>query len=180
MNWNRKKILQNTYLLVLLLIGSFATTTTGKINDYQTLTINKYIEQEKALKWDIGYQLDAATVKAGETIKINYTVLVISTSSVNFTFYHDERIIWSPMPTDYILAPGESYTQSFHLNSSAVDGVDYFRYFARVNTENQSAIVRWGYEIIKTNFLPTLDIIPTFLVIAGISMISIVSLKCKR
>ncbi len=89
MNWNRKILLQNTCLLVLLLLGSFVATIAGKNNDYQTLMISKYVEQEQELEWDIRYSLDATSIRSGETIKINYTVLSFSISSVNFTFHHD-------------------------------------------------------------------------------------------
>ena len=84
------------------------------------------------------------------------------------------------MPTDYVLAHGESYAQSFHLNSSALGGTGFFRYFARIITENQTATVRWGYEVINTNFLPTIDIITTFAIITVISVISILIFKRKR
>jgi len=179
MNWNRKLLLHNLFLILLLCIPTIVVVSC-KDSNFQSATIQKYVEQEKELNWDIRYQLSTTLVESGETMFVNYTVLPSSASSVNFTFYHDNRILWTPTPSNFTLAPGESYTEIFHLNYSYIDGVNYFRYNACVFSENKTATVRWGYEVIKTNFLPTIDIIATFTITAVISVISILIVKRKR
>jgi len=179
MNWNRKILLHNLFLLLLLCIPAIVVVSC-KDSNFQSATLQKYVEQEKEPNWDIRYQLSTTLVESGETMFVNYTVLPSSTSSVNFTFYPDDRILWTPTPSNFTLAPGEFHTETFHLYYSNVDGVNFFRYIARVVSENKTATVRWGYEIIKTNFLPTIDIITTFTITAIISVISILIVKRKR
>ena len=145
-----------------------------------SVKIQKYVEQEKELLfWDTGYELETALLGSGESITITYMVSSESTSSVRFTDYPDERIIWTPIPLNYTLAPGESYTEIFHLNSSAVDGHAMLTYVASLITENQTAIVQWRYEVLNGK-LPSINIISTFAIFATISVISTIIVKRKR
>ena len=153
MNWNIKILLQGIILLLLIALPTFSIVSCGN-STHHSITLQKYVEQEKELLyWDTGYDLHTALLGSGESITITYTVLSESTSSVRFTDHPDERIIWTPIPPNYTLAPGESYTETFHLNGSAVDGHAMLSYVASLITENQTAIVHWRYEVLNGNLL---------------------------
>ncbi len=179
MNWNKRILLQSSFLLFLFLAPIFSFVSCGN-DTLHSITTQKYVVQEKELLyWDTGYELNTALLGSGESITITYTVLAKSTSSVRFTFYPDERIIWTPIPDNYTLAPGESYSGTFYLNSSAVDGHDMLYYVASLTTENQTATVQWQYEVLNGK-LPSIDLISTFAILTTISIFSTIILKRKR
>lgn len=178
MNWNRKILLHNLFLLLLLCIPTIVVVSC-KDSNFQSATIQKYVEQEKELIWDSGFELNTALLGSGESITVTYTVLAESTSSVRFTLYPDERIIWSPIPINFTLAPDESFTETFHLNSSAIDGHDMLTYVASKINVNQTATVQWRYEVLNGK-LPSIDLISTFAILTTISIFSTIILKRKR
>ncbi len=178
MNWNKRILLQSSFLLLLFLGPIFTFVSCGNSSQH-SITLQKVVEQEKELIWDSGFELNTALLGSGESITVTYTVLAESTSSVRFTLYPDERIIWSPIPINFTLAPDESFTETFHLNSSAIDGHDMLTYVASKINVNQTATVQWRYEVLNGK-LPSIDLISTFAILTTISIFSTIILKRKR
>lgn len=174
-----KKTLYSLFLFNLLLFFPFVTIQ-GKHSFFASQKTQKYIENEKELEWDTGYPLDCTLLESRESIFINYTVLSSSLSSVRFTYYPDVRIIWTPIPPNYTLTPGESYSETFFLNGSAVDNHAMFGYVASVTEENQTATVRWGYEVLNGGILPAVDFSFTFTTLLILSASTIIFIRRKK
>jgi len=78
-------------------------------------------------------------------VKINITVLPQSNSSVEI--FCEESVIehFSPILTNFTLAPGESFTESYTYIDDFADAVVYFCW---CTLENSNATIQWWYEAI--------------------------------
>ncbi len=61
---------------------------------------------------------------------------------------YDERHVWSPLPENFTLAPGENHNGTYQLDASFADGNGYIEYKGYVITANSSATIRFGYRVV--------------------------------
>ncbi len=164
------KIFSNIGLMFLIMSILFANVSQslGSMDYYpdNKLRINEKIHQESFI--DNGYwSLGTFLLPKGSTIKVNYTVLLQSNSSVSFRYYYDERndtdTIWSPIPQNCILAPGEFFEGTFTLLRGVTSNLAEVGFDAIVTDGLTNATVHWWYEVLVTGKTPAAG----FLVLSG-------------
>ena len=135
------------------------------VNIFTVQATGEYIEEEITITWENKQIIETEFLYTNGKIFVNFTNLLSSPSSVNFTRpeYNPEIIGWSPeWPLNFILAPGESYSNTFTLNQ-VFDVANNMNYACHVLTEGSNATILWGYKIIRSGnkllgngLLPTL------------------------
>ncbi len=162
------KIFSNMGLMFLILSILFANVSQslGSMNYYpdNKLRINEKIHQEAFID-HVYTPLGTYLLPEGSTIKVNYTVLPQSNSSVSFRYYYDEHnfTIWSPIPQNCILAPGEFFEGTFTLQTGLTSRLAEVGFQAAVTDGLTNATVHWWYEVLVTGKTPAAG----FLVISG-------------
>lgn len=150
----RKMDLLKTIMLLSLFILSFSFFT-QKINakefdDCQLYNINQYTEEELFVKWNSERSLKTPYLYTGGIVFVNMTLISTSNSNVSLIFEDDDRITWSPIPPEnFTLNQSESYSQTFTLESSAVDNHGNIHFVCIVLQENANATILWGYNVIN-------------------------------
>lgn len=124
-------------ILAILLFSPLANLTAStKSNNLSTgFVVNEQIHKEVFLDKDVMGDLSAGAFFKGTVVHINYTVLGCSNASVFFKRYYESRnyTIWSPVPENLILAPGESFAGDFTLTNSIIEtGYSFYGYFATI------------------------------------------------
>ncbi len=162
------KIFSNMGLMFLILSMLFANVSQSLGNiDYcpdNKLRINEKIHQESFI--DYAYTpLGTYLLPVGSVIQVNYTVLPQSNSSVSFRYYYDEHnfTIWSPIPQNCILAPGEFFEGTFTLQTGLTSRLAEVGFQAAVTDGITNATVHWWYEVLVTGKTPAAG----FLVLSG-------------
>lgn len=147
----------NLLLINALLITSKQSTSTY-IKRCSEVSTDKYTENgqvhtEVFIEWPFSENLVSSyTLHIGSIFRINYTVLPISFSNVSFEYLpelgHENQTIFSPNPPDFILVPGESYTETFTVVNGTEDS-SFLLYKARPLSEESNATVHWWFEVLK-------------------------------
>jgi len=165
-------------ILLPLSINCFGAKNSNLQSNYST---NKYIEEDKVVEWGSNTLLMPPTLYPGGRVFINITVLLGSLSNVSFAFRVNDGVVWSPIPFDFVLQPGENYSNTFVLVSSSVDNAGTFGYSADVLIENATASVRFGYEVLDkgTNNLPTITSITFYITLSIIVIALNITLRKK-
>ncbi|MHA1556822.1 MAG: hypothetical protein ACTSPM_07795 [Candidatus Heimdallarchaeota archaeon] len=90
-------------------------------------------------------------------IRINYTVLPQSNSSVDFVFHYAylDYTTWLPIPMNFTLAVGESFSGDFTLNRTINQSSLPFGFDAQVVDGGTNATVHWWYEVLVTGKIST-------------------------
>lgn len=147
-------------------------------SDYST---NDYIEVDEVVEWGFHGALETPTLYPGGRIFINITVLSSSLSNVSFTFAAFEGIVWSPIPPNFPLQPGENYSNTFTLVSSSIDNAGTLIYSAYILIENATATVRFGYDVLDkgTEQLPSTTSFAFFITISIIVIALNISMRKK-
>ena len=147
-------------------------------SDYST---KDYIEVDEVVEWGSHGALETPTLYPGGRIFINITVLSSSLSNVSFTFAAFGGIVWSPIPPNFPLQPGENYSNTFTLVSSSIDNAGTLIYSAYILIENAAATVRFGYEVLDkgTDNLPTTTSVVFFITISIIVIALNITLRKK-
>lgn len=134
----------------------FIQSRTPQYTSPDSLCPTEYVPQEAFIDygWDT---LDAGTFTKGSTIKVNYTVLPQSNSSVEFRFHYNylDYETWVPAPQNYTLAIGSSFEKEFTLNRTINQMGLPFIYEAHVVSGGTNATVRWWSEVLVTGKVPT-------------------------
>jgi len=155
---NRRNVfLTFRILLILFLFVSslelfFSSTNAAKslyFNNESKLSISgSYIEVDRFCDtlYPRGFSTDF--IHNGGILFVNFTNLLFSNSSVELKFIHDERHVWSPLPENFTLAPGENHNGTYQLDASFADGNGYIEYKGYVITANSSATIRFGYRVV--------------------------------
>lgn len=106
---------------------------------------------EIIVNWIVATSLATKGVHEKGIIHLNITVLSCSNASVFFEDYTDSRYRLQPnVPNNLTLLPGESFAETFTLESCSNTGVLAFE--ASTTKEWTNATVLWCYEIIKKGF----------------------------
>ncbi len=134
-------------------------------------SIKEYKEEELIIEWDYGRPLATPYVYANGIVFMNITLLPTSNSNVSLTFADDERVTWSPVPPEnFTLNQGESYSQTFALESSGVGYSGSIHFSCAVLQENATATILWGYNVLNKGTSPvSLGFIP---VLIGLILLS--------
>jgi len=165
-------------ILLPLSINCFGAKNSNLRSNYST---NKYIEEDEVVEWPSSPNFEAPSLFPGGRIFINITVLPSSLSNVSFIIATVDGIIWSPIPTNVTLQPGENYSNTFTLVSSSIDYHGSIRYTAVVLIENTTATVRFGYEVLDkgTDNLPSISSFAFFITVSIIVIALNITLRKK-
>ena len=148
----------NLLLINALLITSKQSSSTY-IKRCSEVSTDKYTENgqvhvEVFIEWPFSENLVSSyTLHIGSIFRINYTVLPISFSNVSFEYLpelgHENQTIFSPNPPNFILVPGESYTETFTVVHGTAEDYSLLLYKARPLKEDSNATVHWWFEVLK-------------------------------
>ena len=148
------------FVLAIILVYSFVLSSQNVIgrtyNLNNNLKTNGVIHQESFVDndyWPLGTEL----LPVGSIIQVNYTVLPNSNSSVFFRYiyYLTNDTIWSPTPSNYTLAPGESFEGTFTLMKGMTSKLAELGFHAIVSDRLTNSTVHWWYEVLVTGKVPT-------------------------
>lgn len=162
---------QTQKIKVLVLITLFF------INISYGQSTGEYVEEEDTILEGHSRNFDTPSIHENGILFINFTNLQSSASRVNITRdqQSDKVLTWSPyVPLNFTLAPGETYSVTTKLvvcNQSQVGG--YFIFGCHALTEDSSATIRFGYQVINegTSPIPNIGFIASFLIIAVIATV---------
>lgn len=124
-------------------------------NDYSTdvYTENGRVHNERFIEWPFGANIGTITLHEGSIFLFNCSVLANSNSSIEFEYSEElglENItFFDPDPNDFILAPGESYEETFTIVKGAYEFRSELSYRAHLLTEGGNATVHWWFEVLK-------------------------------
>jgi len=173
---NNAAILRNLFskMAILLLIFSFSFLNNNSMlsssfglpdsSSNALFLANEQIHDEEYVDYGVS-TLGTGMFSKGSTIHVNYTVLPQSNSSVKFVFHYAylDYATWLPMPVNYTLAIGESFSGNFTLNRTINQHTLLFIYDAWAVDGGSNATVHWWYEVLVTGKTPAAG----FLVLSG-------------
>ena len=164
------KDLLNLFILMIILFTSvsldilFIQSRVPQQSSLDSLRPTEFYQDEAFV--DYGWNtLDAGMSTRGSIIRVNYTVLPQSNSSVEFRFHYHylDYETWVPAPQNYTLAIGSSFEEEFTLNRTINQITLPFIYDARVVSGGTNATVRWWREVLVTGKTPAAN----FFVLSG-------------
>jgi len=196
-SYPKKRLWRNTILLFLcvnfLLVNILLITSTQNSSTYlergNGYSIDKYTEngrvhKEVFINWPNYANIGTIMLRVGSIIRVNYTVLATSNSSVEFKFMKslddENRTLFSPEIPNFVLAPGESLAEDFTVVNGTAEYSTELSYDAYLLSEGGYATVHWWYEIIKKVKMPAPGFLFSFVVVAMLSIVIIVRRKRKR
>ncbi len=144
--------------LMLLSLGTTALFTNAKENSQESnndLGIKEQIHSETYID-NIADTLTIGPFSKETVIRINYTVLPQSNSSVDFVFHYAylDYTTWLPVPLNFTLTVGESFSGDFTLNRTINQPTLSFGFDAHVVIGGTNATVHWWYEVLVTGKTP--------------------------
>jgi hypothetical protein len=171
------------FSLIAFLQGSAFVNEEDKVFRINNFTENGRVHKEKYIEWPNSASVGTITLLVGSIIHFNCTVLTTSNSSVEFEFMHElgleNQTFYNPDPIDFILAPGESYTETFTIVNGTAEFHSELSYKAYLLQEGGNATIHWWYEVLKYGKMSLPGFIFSFGSLSLLSVIILVSKKRK-
>ena len=179
--------------VVLVLVSSVFITATqssstyleqGNVYSIDIYTENGRVHHEVFINWPNYANIGTIMLRVGSIIHVNYTVLATSNSSVEFKFMKslddENRTLFSPEISNFVLAPGESLAEDFTVVNGTAEGHTELSYDAYLLSEGGYATVHWWYEIIKKVKMPAPGFLFSFGTLTVLTIIVILITKRRK
>jgi len=179
--------------IALLLVSALLITSTQSSSTYlergngysiDVYTENGRVHHEVFINWPNYANIGTIMLRVRSIIHVNYTVLATSNSSVEFKFLkslgHENRTLFSPEISNFVLAPGESLAEDFTVVNGTAEGHTELSYDAYLLSEGGNANVHWWYEIIKKVKMPAPGFLFFFGTLTVLAIVVILITKRKK
>ncbi|MHA1875163.1 MAG: hypothetical protein ACTSUC_01815 [Promethearchaeota archaeon] len=100
------------------------------------------------------------TLNSGCILVVNFTVLASSYSNVSFVsdLENVTNTTWLLNPINFILAPGESYQETFTLQAGVSEQYRGLLYYASCVESDSNVTVHWWFEVLNSGIADTIGI----------------------
>ncbi len=192
---NKKKIRTNSIILFVLILlfgatvsvkenmaNSSATMVSIVCNTSETET-GLYREGTIEMYWENSdeYYIGSSILGIGGIFQVNCTLLAISNTSVLCKVFPDPLVHWSPIPANITLLPGESFEETFTLESSEFQLHNEITYFPTLLTEGSNATLHYWWKVLnKGEIAPVNSFVYTFGILLLFTSINALVLEKQR